>query len=1143
MKRTLHLLLALMLLVGIANAQDAKKNVVKQNASSTSCISLDKATALGLEKKASKKSLQQKANTNKGNSRMAIMHDFEDGTFGPFNWTNSADYPWLVVNGNGGKIMLTSNAGVSSSESTISFAFTYDANGTISFDAECMGEGSTTAWDKCVFYIDDVAQFTYGAHVASQGFVNYSYDITPGNHVFKWSYTKDSSVNPTGDYFAVDNIAITIDDSPTLTPITSIAINGYESPVGGEDSQNHLNITVPTNANYHIYQASYSPGWWDNDADDDFYGTFVEGTNYSLGMTLEANSGYYFAEGCTFTVNGSNALVDYLYTSIDDEDNTLAYLWTVPEPASGSSAGGDIIDFETGDFSQYPFVNQSQYPWVIVDASNGCDNGTQYCAMSSNAGVSSSSSVLEATYTFAEDGYINFDAKCMGEGSTTAWDKCIFYIDDVAQFTYGAHVAEQGWVNYNYEVSAGTHTFKWEYSKDSSVNPTGDCFKVDNIAFGTGSACIAPTSVTATCPFNDATITWNGVADSYTLRYRVTGTTSWTTVNNITENTYVLSGLQENTSYDVEVAADCDSENIASVSFNTHEPLQSQALFYGYATYSLDDAEWNQNLITFNPLDPATVTAVSSEIPQTYAASYALGYMWLLTSVDGNTGDLMKVAIAPTGIVGTPELVVDGFDSSIAISMSYNNADGKMYYVTVNDNDIYELKQFDPTNTSASFTTIGAIEAGAQLFAINAQGQAYCISATDGNLYQVNLTDATTTLVGNTGKSLSYVQSMAFDMETGELFWAQLSSQTDCALYYVDTETGLASLLGPIGGGSGAEVTGMFMVWGDTPECDETTEVNVSDITGNSALITWNGNAESYTLRYRVHNPNAQGQVYDFEDGDPNWTMIDADGDGNNWYLLDCSEIEENYAHSGTNLMTSASYINNVGALTPDNWLVLPQYTVNEGDAVSFWVSGQDPSYAAEVYGVFVSTTTPDVSEFTAISDQLTATGTWEKKTFDLSAYAGQNVYVAIRHFNVTDMFRINIDDIEIGTPEYGEWVIIDGITENSYTLTGLTAGTTYEVEVSSFCSQVSTEFTSTDGIEEVETGISVWSRDNEIRIDLANSGNYTMNVVNILGQNVLTSDISGQGSHIVKHNLTAGIYVVTLSNSDNTFATKVVVK
>ncbi len=134
-----------------------------------------------------------------------------------------------------------------------------------------------------------------------------------------------------------------------------------------------------------------------------------------------------------------------------------------------------VIDFETGDFSQYDFVNDALYPWTVVAENNS------YVMKSGNSGISSSSSEISATVEFVSDGTVSFDALCMGEGTSTAWDKCIFEIDGVQQFAYGASVA--GWNNYSFPVTAGTHTFTWKYTKDSSVNPEGDFMAVDNITF------------------------------------------------------------------------------------------------------------------------------------------------------------------------------------------------------------------------------------------------------------------------------------------------------------------------------------------------------------------------------------------------------------------------------------------------------------------------------------------------------------------------------------------------------------------------------------------------------------------------------------------------------------------------------------
>ncbi len=156
-------------------------------------------------------------NVRLGQYSFAQYVDFENNSI-PALVNNSSDYPWTIVSGNGGHYVQSSNAGVSSSTSEISVTVTYPEAGVIEFDAECRGEGTSTAWDKCIFDIDGEEQFSYGAHVS--GWNHYSYNVTAGTHTFTWSYTKDSSVNPTGDYFAVDNVFVAAGDPTWGEPIT-----------------------------------------------------------------------------------------------------------------------------------------------------------------------------------------------------------------------------------------------------------------------------------------------------------------------------------------------------------------------------------------------------------------------------------------------------------------------------------------------------------------------------------------------------------------------------------------------------------------------------------------------------------------------------------------------------------------------------------------------------------------------------------------------------------------------------------------------------------------------------------------------------------------------------------------------------------
>lgn len=157
-----------------------------------------------------------------------------------------------------------------------------------------------------------------------------------------------------------------------------------------------------------------------------------------------------------------------------------------------------------------------------------------------------------------------------------------------------------------------------------------------------------------------------------------------------------------------------------------------------------------------------------------------------------------------------------------------------------------------------------------------------------------------------------------------------------------------------------------------------------------------------------------------FEDPNMNlptgWTVIDNDGDGNNWYVLNNSQSSSSSGynvHSGDGHITSASY--NGSALTPDNWLITPQINLTTDATLTFWMAGQDASYAAEYFSVYVATT-PTVAAFTATTAVAsgTTTATMTQYTVDLSSYTGQQVYIAFRHHNVSDMFRLNLDDVQI---------------------------------------------------------------------------------------------------------------------------------
>ena len=193
-----------------------------------------------------------------------------------------------------------------------------------------------------------------------------------------------------------------------------------------------------------------------------------------------------------------------------------------------------------------------------------------------------------------------------------------------------------------------------------------------------------------------------------------------------------------------------------------------------------------------------------------------------------------------------------------------------------------------------------------------------------------------------------------------------------------------------------------------------------------------------YITFYKQPAPPVPGMTYDFEDHTmQGWTSVDADGDGYGWRVG--SELMSGVAghNSSEDFVFSQSYDNSYGVLYPDNYLVSPQ--VQLGGLVRFYACAQDAGYAAEHFGLAVSTTNTNPSSFTMVQEWTMSAksvaapagkpikgqrsgreqGNWYEYTVDLSAYSG-NGYVAIRHFNCSDMFYLDVDDITIGEPGKG---------------------------------------------------------------------------------------------------------------------------
>ena len=132
-------------------------------------------------------------------------------------------------------------------------------------------------------------------------------------------------------------------------------------------------------------------------------------------------------------------------------------------------------DYESGDFTQFAWVNDVDFPWTI-------DNTNVH------EGINSSKSALGLPDGEVSHLDINVDVTAPGQlsfykfvSSEQDYDFLQFYIDGNKQGEWSG--IDNAWSFVSFPVSVGNHDFSWEYDKDGAVSDGQDCAWLDYIVF------------------------------------------------------------------------------------------------------------------------------------------------------------------------------------------------------------------------------------------------------------------------------------------------------------------------------------------------------------------------------------------------------------------------------------------------------------------------------------------------------------------------------------------------------------------------------------------------------------------------------------------------------------------------------------
>ena len=212
---------------------------------------------------------------------------------------------------------------------------------------------------------------------------------------------------------------------------------------------------------------------------------------------------------------------------------------------------------------------------------------------------------------------------------------------------------------------------------------------------------------------------------------------------------------------------------------------------------------------------------------------------------------------------------------------------------------------------------------------------------------------------------------------------------------------------------------------------DKVTDLAVSDVTATTATVSWNGNGDSYTVKY-TKLFLSEG----FEGGMPTgWT---SEGDAS-WSVGTGDYSTSTGSHSGDyNAKITHTTKNNV------TYLITPSMDLSGETSVklSFWFVNK--VWVSDIDGFGVYYRVGNNGTWTELWSTTEAHGSWTNQEVTLTGLAADYQL----GFKMTDGsgFGVGLDDIQI----LADWQTVNDITTKSTTLTGLDANTTYGCQVQS---------------------------------------------------------------------------------------------
>ena len=209
----------------------------------------------------------------------------------------------------------------------------------------------------------------------------------------------------------------------------------------------------------------------------------------------------------------------------------------------------------------------------------------------------------------------------------------------------------------------------------------------------------------------------------------------------------------------------------------------------------------------------------------------------------------------------------------------------------------------------------------------------------------------------------------------------------------------VSSTVTNVGGGDCPEQYSLPIVWRDSFECYEPFAIdNIGNWISydNDGGTTWGSNDVEFTNESYV----GSGIIFNYP-----LAVSAGGGDISTWNTYEGTQGLYFFA-SGANSTT----------IPNDDWMISPEFTLDgvTSPQLTFWAKSVTDQYGLERFKVAVGNSS-DYNDFTVISsgNYIEAPTSWTEYQFDLSAYEGQTIRLAI-HYVANDSFALQMDSFVV---------------------------------------------------------------------------------------------------------------------------------